>query len=111
MQRHFNAEPSDYYNAFMYGTVNDRMGNLDESVRVWTLLDSIYPSKLEPAFKLADALSARRALAARLHHARLQLSQHHPHRALPWRHGFDATRERLDELSHPPVGSRRGFYR
>ena len=60
MQRHFNAEPSDYYNAFMYGTVNDRMGNLDESVRVWTLLDSIYPSKLEPAFKLADALSARR---------------------------------------------------
>lgn len=60
MKRHFNAEPSDYYNAFMYGTINDRLGNLSESVRVWTALDSLYPTKLEPAFKLADALSALR---------------------------------------------------
>ena len=59
MKRHFNAQPDDYYNSFMYGTVNDRLRNADESVRVWSVLDSLYPSKLDPAFKLADALSLR----------------------------------------------------
>ena len=60
---------------------------------------------------LRHALSARRALAARLRHARLQLTQHHPHRALPRRHGFDAAGKRLDEFSHLPVGFRRRLYR
>lgn len=59
MKRHFDAQPDDYYNSFMYGTVNDRLRKSNESVHVWTVLDSLYPTKLEAAFKLADALSLR----------------------------------------------------
>lgn len=64
MKRHFNAQPDDYYNSFMYGTINDRLRNADESVRVWSVLDSLFPTKLEPAFKLADALSHRQDSAS-----------------------------------------------
>ncbi|MCM1021457.1 MAG: hypothetical protein NC343_04550 [Muribaculum sp.] len=64
MQNHFNAQPDDYYNSFMYGTINDRLQNASESIRVWETLDSIFPTKLEPSFKLADALSSTRDSAA-----------------------------------------------
>ena len=57
--------------------------------------------------KFRHALGARRALAAGLRGARLQLSQHHPHRTLARRHGFHASGEGLDELPRPCIGPRR----
>lgn len=58
MRRHFNANPTQYYTNYIYGSINDRLGNHDESLRVWESLDSAYPNKLEVAFKLAEALAA-----------------------------------------------------
>lgn len=58
MARHFNAHPDDYYGAMFYGAVNDRLRLTDESVRVWSALDSIFPNKPEISFKLAEALAS-----------------------------------------------------
>ncbi len=64
MKQHFEAQPDDYYNSFMFGTVNDRLRKTGESVHIWSVLDSLYPAKLEPAFKLADALSMQQDSAS-----------------------------------------------
>lgn len=58
MRKHFNANPTQYYTNYIYGSINDRIGNTDESLKVWEALDSAYPHKLEIAFKLAEALAA-----------------------------------------------------
>lgn len=54
---HFEENPGDFYGSFLYGNVNDRLGFRKESQRVWATLDSIYPDKVEIAFKYAEALS------------------------------------------------------
>ena len=58
MKRHFDEKPEDFYCSFVYGSINDQMGERDEALRVWSTLDSVYPSKLEVAFKLAEALAS-----------------------------------------------------
>ncbi len=58
MKSHFNDNPSEFYNNFVYGSINDRMGQNREALRVWEALDSAYPTKTEVAFKLAEALAA-----------------------------------------------------
>lgn len=58
MKRHFEDNPTQYYTNYIYGSINDRLGNYDESLKVWESLDSAYPHKLEVAFKLAEALAA-----------------------------------------------------
>lgn len=54
---HFDAKPDDFYGSYLYGNVNDRLGFRKEAWRVWATLDSIYPDKVEIAFKYAEALS------------------------------------------------------
>ncbi len=54
---HFDEKPDDFYGSYLYGTVNDRLGFRKEARRVWATLDSIYPDKVEIAFKYAEALS------------------------------------------------------
>lgn len=63
LRRHFDAAPDDYYGALFYGMVNNRLGNLDESVRVWSTLDSLHPDRPDVALQLAQALQARRTPA------------------------------------------------
>lgn len=60
MKAHFEGNPSEYYNNYVFGTLAERVGKPAEAMKVWTTLDSIYPDKSEVAFKLADALVATR---------------------------------------------------
>ena len=60
MKSHFNQNPSEFYNNFVYGSINDRIGQKEEALRVWGTLDSVYPTKTEVALKLAEALAASR---------------------------------------------------
>ncbi len=58
MKRHFDAKPDDFYNSFIYGNVNNRIGNGDESLRVWAMLDSLFPEKPIMAVKYAETLTS-----------------------------------------------------
>ncbi len=60
MRRHIDAEPSDYYSATYYAEIIDQIGDIDESLRVWAMLDSLNPSKEEVTFKYAEALNNTR---------------------------------------------------
>ncbi len=62
---HFEEKPSDFYGSYLYGNVNDKLGFRKEALRVWATLDSLYPDKIEIAFKYAEALSASRDSADR----------------------------------------------
>lgn len=57
MRNYFNSNPADYYSSITYGKLNEKMGNLSESLRVWETLDSLYPEKLDVAASLAEALT------------------------------------------------------
>jgi tetratricopeptide (TPR) repeat protein len=56
MKRHFDMEPGDYYPSYTFGAINDHLGKTDESLKVWSTLDSLYPTKTEVTLHLADAL-------------------------------------------------------
>ena len=58
MKRHFDEKPDDFYCSFVYGSINDQLGERDEALRVWTSLDRAFPTKTEVAFKLAEALAS-----------------------------------------------------
>ena len=58
MKRHFDAKPDDFYNSFIYGNVNNRIGNGNESLRVWAMLDSLFPEKPIMAVKYAESLTS-----------------------------------------------------
>lgn len=60
MRRHFDLHPDDYYSAIFYGMINNSLGNFDEAVRVWTIVDSLNPTKPDVAMKLVEALQERR---------------------------------------------------
>ena len=64
MRRHFDLHPDDYYSAIFYGMVNNSLGNIDESVRVWTIVDSLNPTKPDVAVKLVEALQEKRDTAS-----------------------------------------------
>ena len=57
-RRHFDAHPEDYYSSFRYGLFTDKIGWREESLRVWGVLDSIFPEKVEITLRYADVLSA-----------------------------------------------------
>lgn len=59
MRRHFDAHPEDYYGSLFYGLVNNQLGNTDESIRIWTIVDSLNPTKPDVAMKLIEALQAK----------------------------------------------------
>lgn len=56
VRKHFETHPSDYYGAIFYGMINDRLGNTDESVRVWHTLDSLNPTNPDVQLRYAEAL-------------------------------------------------------
>ncbi|MDE5970092.1 MAG: tetratricopeptide repeat protein [Muribaculaceae bacterium] len=58
MKDHFDTHPDDYYSSLSYGALVGRIGDVMESVRVWSKLDSLYPTKKDVAFSLAQALTA-----------------------------------------------------
>lgn len=58
MKAHFDAHPEDYYSSLSYGALVGRIGDVEESVRVWSMLDSLFPTKKDVAFSLAQALTA-----------------------------------------------------
>lgn len=60
MGRHFNLHPEDYYGGIFYGMINNQLGNVDESVRVWSVLDSLNPTKPDVAMNLVEALQNKR---------------------------------------------------
>lgn len=64
MRRHFDRHPDDYYSAIFYGMVNNSLGNTDESVQVWTIVDSLNPTKPDVAVKLVEALQEKRDSAS-----------------------------------------------
>lgn len=57
LREYWDANPSDYYTGVKYGLLSQRMLDRDEAIRVWNALHDIYPSKVEIAFQLAEALS------------------------------------------------------
>lgn len=64
MKRHFDTHPEDYYGAIFFGMVNNQLGNTDESVRIWTIIDSLNPTKPDVAIKLVEALQQKRDSAS-----------------------------------------------
>lgn len=57
MQQHFDKAPEDYYSSYTYGAISDHVGNVEESLRVWMTLGTLFPDKTEVALRLADALT------------------------------------------------------
>ncbi len=58
MKSHFDSKPEDFYCNFVYGSINDQLGRRDEALRVWSVMDSVFPTKPDVAYKLAEALVA-----------------------------------------------------
>lgn len=55
--RHFHKEPSDLYSTYVFGNINEHLGRKSDALRVWSVLDSIYPNRPEVSFRYADALT------------------------------------------------------
>lgn len=64
MRRHFDAHPEDYYSSLFWGMLNTNLGNNDEALRVWIVVDSLNPGKPDVAVKLVEALQTRRDSAS-----------------------------------------------
>lgn len=58
MGRRFAEDPADYYSSVFYGMINDRLGNVGESNRVWKKLHELNPGNSDVALKYAEALMA-----------------------------------------------------
>lgn len=56
MRRRFVDDPGDLTNSSVYGTLLSKLGNTEESIRVWHVLDSIYPEKLGVKMQYANVL-------------------------------------------------------
>lgn len=64
MRRHFDLHPDDYYSSIFYGMINTTLGNTDEAIRVWSIVDSLNPDKPDVAVKLVEALQEKRDTAS-----------------------------------------------
>lgn len=56
MRRHFDTDPHDYYGSIFYGTICQRLGEPDEALRVWHILDSINPDRPDVAIRYGESL-------------------------------------------------------
>ena len=59
LRTYFESNPADYYGSSLFGEINDRLNLHEESLRVWEVLDSIYPDKPDVSLKLASALASQ----------------------------------------------------
>lgn len=57
MKAHFDSHPEDYFSSLSYGSLVSRLGDRDESIRVWSTLDSLFPEKHDVALNYAQALA------------------------------------------------------
>lgn len=63
MRDHFKKSPEDFYATYLYGNINEKIGNRNEALKVWATLDSLFPEKTEIAFKYAETLGATNDVA------------------------------------------------
>ncbi len=56
MRRYVDSHPHDFYSAYNYASIADQLGNTDESIRIWAMLDSLNPQNENVTFKYAEAL-------------------------------------------------------
>lgn len=56
MKKSFENNFDDYYSSKLYASVCQRLGKEEESLKVWAILDSIYPFKPEIAVNHAEML-------------------------------------------------------
>lgn len=56
MGEYFKKTPEDFYASYLYGNINEKIGNRKRAIEVWSTLDSIYPEKTEIAIKHAEIL-------------------------------------------------------
>lgn len=122
MKRHFEAHPEDYYGSIFFGMVNNQLGNTDEAVRIWTVVDSLNPTKPDVAIKLVEALqekmdsaSLRRSLEVlqRIERAEgkdLGLSSHKIRAMLALRDTADALGEVRSLLTSSPRNAQYQLY-
>lgn len=61
LARRFAVAPTDVQNYQMYVSLASYLGRHDDVVNVWETLDSLMPSRTDPAFNLAYSLLARYA--------------------------------------------------
>lgn len=55
LRRRFMAEPSNMINGRIFANVAQQQKRYGDALRTWQILDSIYPTKPEPALELAKA--------------------------------------------------------
>jgi tetratricopeptide (TPR) repeat protein len=55
LQDLFESDYSDYHTGYMVGQLAGYLRDFDNEVRVWQILDSVFPSKTDPAVNLANA--------------------------------------------------------
>lgn len=55
LRRRYLADPSNMINGRIFANVAQQQHRFDDALRTWQLLDSIYPTKPEPALELAKA--------------------------------------------------------
>lgn len=54
LETYFLEHPDDYYASVLYGSMCERLGLQDRSVKVWEKLHDIFPSKSDITMRLAD---------------------------------------------------------
>ncbi len=57
--RRFDAAPTDQYNYQVYVGLASHMGRIDDVIAAWERLDTLLPSRTDPAMNLASALMQR----------------------------------------------------
>lgn len=56
IDRRFRENPADLYATYTYGNLNEHMGRKADALRVWAVLDSLYPERPEVTLRYAEAL-------------------------------------------------------
>ncbi len=59
IEERFRANPSDQHNAYVFAALASSHGRIDDLIGIWETLDSILPSRTDPALNLATALLGR----------------------------------------------------
>lgn len=59
LAKRFDADPTNQYNYQVYVGLASHMGRIDDVIAVWERLDTLLPSRTDPALNLASALMQR----------------------------------------------------
>ncbi|MDE6527381.1 MAG: tetratricopeptide repeat protein [Muribaculaceae bacterium] len=57
--RRYATNPTDQHNAYVYAGLAQSLGRTDDLIAIWETLDSLMPSRTDPAMNLATALIGR----------------------------------------------------